>query len=96
MTVRFTPTGRTQFLAAIAYIRRENPQAAASFRRRVEEVLRRLERYPESGRIVPEFPDLPYRELIVRPYRFFYRVGEPIVWVVAVRHAARLPQSPRE
>ena len=96
MIVRFTPTGRTQFLSAMAYIRRENPQAAASFRRRAEEVLRRLERYPESGRIVPEFPDLPYREVIVRPYRFFYRVREQIVWVVAVRHAARLPQSPRE
>ncbi len=97
MTVRFTPTGRTQFLAVIAYIRRENPEAAASFRRRAEEVLRRLERYPESGRIVPEFPDLPYREeVVVRPYRFFYRVREPTVWVVAVRHAARLPQSPRE
>ncbi len=96
MIVRFTPTGRTQFLSAIAYIRRENPQAAASFRRRAEEVLRRLERYPESGRIVPEFPDLPYREVIVRPYRFVYRVREPIVWVVAVRHAARLSQSPRE
>ena len=96
MTVRFTPTGRTRFLAAIAYIRRENPQAAASFRRRAEDGLRRLERFPESGRIVPEFPDLPYREVIVRPYHFFYRVREPIVWVVAVRHAARLPQSPRE
>ena len=96
MKVRFTPTGRTQFLAAVAYIRRENPRAAAMFRQRAEDTLRRLERFPESGRIVPEFPDLPYREVIVRPYRFFYRVRDSVVWLVAVRHAARLPEDPRQ
>ena len=42
-------------------------------RRRVETVSRRLERFPRSGRLLPEFPDLPYREVIVSPYRFFYR-----------------------
>jgi len=94
VNVRFTPTGRTQFLAAVAYIRRDSPQAAAMFRQRSEDTLRRLERFPASGRIVPEFPDLPYREVIVPPYRFFYRVQDPVVWVVAVRHAARLPENP--
>ena len=59
MRVRFTPAGRTQFLDAIAYIRRENPPAADRFRVRAEEILRRLQCFPYSGRIVPEFPDLP-------------------------------------
>lgn len=96
MRVRFTPTGRRQFLAAVAYIRRENPRAAARFRQRAEEALRRLERFPESGRIIPEFPELPYREVIVASYRFFYRVKDPSVWVVAVWHGAQLPQEPGE
>lgn len=73
MTVRFTPSARAQFLAAVAYIRQENPTAARQFRRRAEQVLRRLQRFPNSGRVIPEFPDLPYREVIVAPYRFFYR-----------------------
>ncbi|HSX82293.1 MAG TPA: type II toxin-antitoxin system RelE/ParE family toxin, partial [Candidatus Saccharimonadia bacterium] len=47
--VRFTPTGRAQFLAALAYIRRENPRAAVRFRQRAEQALRRLEQFPESG-----------------------------------------------
>jgi plasmid stabilization system protein ParE len=92
--VRFTPTGRAQFLAAIAYIRRENPAAAARFRQRAEQALRRLEQFPESGRVVPEFPDLPYREVIVPPYRFFYRIKEAAVWVVAVWHGAQPPEEP--
>jgi toxin ParE1/3/4 len=93
--VRFTPTGRAQFLAAITYIRRENPAAAARFRQRAEQALRRIEQFPESGRVVPEFPDLPYREVIVPPYRFFYRIKEAAVWVVAVWHGAQPPEEPR-
>ena len=94
MKVRFTPTDRAQFLAAIAYIRRENPAAAARFRQRAEQTLRRLEQFPESGRVVPEFPDLPYREVIVSPYRFFYRIKEATVWVVAVWHGAQPLEEP--
>jgi len=94
--VRFTPTGRTQFLAAVAYIRRENLGSAARFRQHAAEALRRLEQFSESGRVVPEFPDLSYREVIVSPYRFFYRVKDPMVWVVAVWHGAQLPEEPHE
>jgi plasmid stabilization system protein ParE len=73
--VRFTPSARAQFLAVISYIHRENPEAAHRFRQRAERVLRRLERFPRSGHHLHEFPDLPHREVIVRPYRFFYRRG---------------------
>lgn len=73
MSIQFTPSARSQFLAAITYIKRDNPEAARHFRRRVEDVLRRLEKFPDSGRVIPEFPELPYREVIVAPYRFFYR-----------------------
>ena len=96
MRVRFTLAARGQFLAAVAYIRRENPTAAARFRRRAEDTLRRLEQFPESGRIVPEFPNLPYREVIVSRYRFFYRTVGATVWIVAVWHGAQLPQEPRD
>ncbi|MEE8260945.1 MAG: type II toxin-antitoxin system RelE/ParE family toxin, partial [Gammaproteobacteria bacterium] len=59
MRVRFTPSGRSQFLGALTYIRRDNPMAAQGFRERAEQVLKRLERFPNSGRRLPEFPDLP-------------------------------------
>jgi toxin ParE1/3/4 len=78
--VRFTPGGRRQFLAAVRYIAEHNPSAAERFRVRAEKVLRRLEQFPRSGRRLPEFPEIPHREVIVRPYRFFYRIGEDFVW----------------
>ena len=92
MSLRFTPSGRAQFLAAIAFIRTDAPIAVRRFRHRAETVLRRLERFPLSGRSVPEFPDLPHREVVVRPYRFFYRVVGTTVWIVAVWHRAQLPE----
>jgi plasmid stabilization system protein ParE len=71
--LRFTPSGRIQFLRALSYIQEDNPQAAAKFRNRAEQALRCLTKYPESGRLISEFPDLPFREVIVAPYRFFHR-----------------------
>jgi len=94
LKILFTPTARTQFLAAISYIRRDKPSAATRFRQRAEKSLKRLLKYPESGRPIPEFSELPFRELIVPPYRFFYRIKEDVVWIVAIWHGAQIPEEP--
>jgi toxin ParE1/3/4 len=96
LKIIFTPTARNQFLDAIAHIRRDNPSAAVSFRKKAEDVLCRLQAFPESGRILPEFPDLPFREVIVPPYRIFYRIKEQTLWVIAVWHGAQLPNEPKD
>jgi toxin ParE1/3/4 len=89
--LRFTPTGRIQFLKAVSYILKDNPQAAIRFRKRAEQTLRRLTRFPDSGRLIPEFPDLPFREVIVPPYRFFCRREDRTIWVVACWRGAQVP-----
>ena len=94
MKVQFTPSARAQFLSALSYIRRDKASAAVNFRNRTEQILRRLEGFPESGRIVPEFPELPYREVIISPYRFFYKIKVDVVWIVAVWHGAQIPKEP--
>jgi plasmid stabilization system protein ParE len=92
--VKFTLSARIQFFSALTYIRRDNPSAAVRFRKRAESLLRRLEKFSQSGRALPEFPELPYHEIIVFPYRLFYRVAEETVWIVAVWHGAQLPEEP--
>lgn len=94
MKLRFTPAARDHFLGAIEYILRENPSAARAFRKRAERILRRLVRFPRSGRCIPEFPVLPYREVVVPPYRFFYRVEGSIIWIVGVWHGAQSLEEP--
>jgi len=96
MKVRLTPSGRIQFLSAISYIAQDNLRAAFRFRKKAEGVLRRLSQFPESGRLIPEFPDLPFREVVVPPYRFFYRREGRTIWVVACWHGAQLPAEPKQ
>jgi len=94
--LQFAPSGRIQFLKAVSYTHQDNLQAAVKFRNRAEQILRHLTQYPESGRLILEFPDLPFREVIVAPYRFFYRREGKTVWVVACWHGAQLPTEPME
>ena len=94
MKILFTPTARVQFLEALQYIRNDNPPAAIRFRNKAENILNRLSQFPQSGRRLPEFPDLPFREVIVSPYRFFYLAKDRVVWIVAVWHSAQLPEKP--
>ena len=94
MDVLFAPSARVQFLHAIETIQRNNRAAARKFRLKAGSALKRLARYPHSGAAVLEFPELPYREIYVKPYRFFYRVGADVVWVVAVWLGAQAPDDP--
>ncbi|MCH8215758.1 MAG: type II toxin-antitoxin system RelE/ParE family toxin [Planctomycetes bacterium] len=94
MKVRFTPSARSQFLSAVKYVREDKPTAAVRFRNKVESVLKRLERFPNSGKTIHEFPDLPFREIGVMSYRFFYRIKGKRIWIVAVWHGAQLPGMP--
>jgi len=64
--------------------------------KRAGESLSRLADNPESGRVLPEFPDLPFREVVVSPYRFFYRVKDDGVWTVAAWHSAQIPGDPED
>jgi plasmid stabilization system protein ParE len=96
LRILFTPTARRQFLEAIAYIHRDKPSVAVTFRQKGEKSLSRLKKFPESGRKLPEFPELPFREVIINLYRFFYKIKDDSLWIVAVWHGAQLPDEPEK
>ena len=96
MIVRFTPPAQAQLLAAVAYILADRPVAARDFRSRVDTALRWLVDCPESGRVIPEFEGLGFREVLVDSYRVFYRVRGEVIWVVGVWHDAQVPDEPVE
>jgi plasmid stabilization system protein ParE len=90
----FTPAARSQFIDALAYIRAGSPSAAQTVLERSQAALRQLGDFPESGHPLPEFPDLPHREVRVEPYRFFYRIAAGVMWILGVWHARQLPYDP--
>jgi len=89
--VRFTPPARAQLLAAVSCIQTDRPSAARAFRQRVNDALAVLVDFPDSGRVIPEFSQLGFREVLVDSHRFFYRVKGDTVWVVGTWHDAQLP-----
>ena len=94
MKIRFTLTAQAQLKSAVDYIRRDRPSAASSFAAKAKQRLKRLQRYPNSGRKVPEYPESQVREVVVSPYRFFYQLRGKTVWILAVWHEAQLPDDP--
>ena len=74
------------------FIARDSRQYAGMMVRRIRTAVSRLGEFPQRGRVVPEFPEGPYREILVGPYRVVYRHMEDrdMVLVVAVMHGSRL------
>lgn len=94
--IEFTRPAESQFLSALSYMKAERPSAARDFRGRAATALSNLIEFPESGRVIPEFPALGFREVLVDRYRLFYKVVGDVIWVVGAWHDAQIPIEPPE
>lgn len=74
------------------YIQADKPSAARRFAAGIKDKVGRLQAFPQSGRVVPEFPSGGLREVIVADYRIIYRFmkSPSTVQILAVHHGARL------
>lgn len=88
--VRWAQRARDDLREIRRFIARDSPRAADAQVERILSATERLEGYPECERVLPEFPRLGYRELIVTSYRVIYRVQKEAIWITAVLHGARL------
>ncbi len=59
--------------AIAAYIAVDSPRYAAAVVRKIITLTRTLNRFPESGRMVPEFQDSNIREMLAYSYRIIRR-----------------------
>ncbi len=69
------------------YIAEDSPSAAITFVERVDAAVQQLTNQPRSGRIVPELERQSinrYREVILAPWRLFYRCDRGVVFVLAI------------
>ena len=73
----------------VEYISHDSPTYASRFALTVVAAPRRLELFPHSGRIVPEFGRPDVRELIHGAYRIVYQIRGDVCYIVAVAHGSR-------
>ena len=74
------------------FISADSPFYARIQIERIFKTVQRLQTFPASGRTLPEFPYLPYREIIVGSYRCIYLFEYPAdrVYMVTVVHGSRM------
>jgi toxin ParE1/3/4 len=80
---------RGDFNAVRYYLARTSPSGARLFAERATYATRRLERFPNMGRIVPEDRYAELREVFAFSYRIIYEVREDAVEILMIHHGAR-------
>ena len=91
--VRWAQRAQDDLHEVYRFIARDSPRAAQAVVERLLRATERLALFPESGRMVPEFPELNYREILVGSYRVLHRLEGDTVWIVAIVHGRRLLDS---
>jgi toxin ParE1/3/4 len=71
------------------YIAKSSPEIAERFCLSFLDAPDRLERFPLSGQVVPEFGIESIREIQFRGYRIIYQVGDGACYIRSVIHGSR-------
>ena len=90
MRLEWSPLALEELDGIARFIGQDRPDAAEEWIDEVFEVVRRLNSFPESGRVVPEVRHGSIREVIHGRYRIIYRVESVRVSVLTVRHSRQL------
>lgn len=85
MKVVWSPLAVDRVSEIAEYIALDNPIAAESWVDSVFDAVKRLEKFPNSGRIIPEIQLKEFRELILGNYRIIHRVEDKQVSILTVR-----------
>jgi plasmid stabilization system protein ParE len=72
------------------YIAEDKPEAALAWLEGLFESTDRLERFPKSGKMVPEIGRTEYRQLVYRSHRIVYRLEAKQVSILTVRRFKQL------
>ena len=89
MRVEWSDCARDDLGDLVRFIGRDSGFYARRFAERVVLATRRLQAFPESGRMIPEAEDKALREIIVQGYRVMYRLETNRALVLAVMHGSR-------
>lgn len=88
MTIRWTETARADLRAIHAFIARDSRVYARRMVSRIKTTVERLRQFPASGASVLEWNRPELREIVVGNYRVIYRLGDRVVVILTVIHAA--------
>ena len=68
----------------------DNPKAASDLAVQILDGLAQKARFPKAGRVIPEVPEHPARELVLPPCRIFYLADQDNLYVLSLSRSERL------
>jgi addiction module RelE/StbE family toxin len=98
MRIIWSPFAIERIIEIAKYITNDNPVAAEKWVNSVFNAVKRLEDFPESGRMVPEIQKREFREIISGNYRIVYRLYNKEIRILTIRHGKQIlpPEDFRE
>ena len=85
--IKWTLFAQTDLEEIAEYIAEDSKETALEKVGQIQIEVNRLKRFAKQGRIIPELEKigvLPYRELILHPWRIMYRAEKEIIYIIAV------------
>lgn len=93
--VEFTESALRDLEEILAwYAEQQVPEVGEQLVREIFAKTEQLGKFPQSGRIVPEFGVKTIHELIHPPFRLVYRIDPAKIWIVRVWRSERLLTLP--
>lgn len=86
----WTETALTDIDSIAEYISKDSFYYASKFVEKIFVAAKKLEKFPEIGKVVPELLKFPYREILFQRYRIIYRIYQDKVYIITVHHSSRL------
>jgi toxin ParE1/3/4 len=86
---------KTELKRIAEYIKRDSKANAALVVSKLTGEVRRLKTFPFSGRVVPEWEKVVFREIIVYGYRVVYKLAPDTISILTIMHSRqRFPKRP--
>jgi addiction module RelE/StbE family toxin len=89
--VRYLPAAEQDLITILNYIKQDNPTVALKLIEEIDEVISRLEDFPNMG-VTPKdlrLKSLNYRMLVIENYLVFYVVKDLIIEIRRIIHGKR-------
>jgi len=86
----WSPTAISNLEDICNYIEVDSEQYAVLFAQNIIALIEDISKFPNAGRVVPEYSQDNLREKIYHSYRIVYRIKPEIIEIVAIVHGARL------
>ena len=90
LKVKWSPEAIEDIESIAQYIARDSKFYAQATVSKIVDFSRSVSKFPQMGRIVPEFNDNKIRERLVYSYRLVYKIGRAHILIIAVIHGKQL------